>query len=117
VLLVYLIIPAFSHEINKFANSLPSIVDSLRHRLGKLTGNSPTKTGQQLQQFVNGYTRHPAKLLGPIASIGTSVAAALAAIIVVLLTAVYTAIHPQPLVDGAVRIVPPHRRAHAAHIL
>jgi predicted PurR-regulated permease PerM len=116
-LLVTAIIPVFTHEINKFVNSLPGIVDSLAHRLGKLTGNSPTKTGQQIQQFVNGYTHHPSRLLGPIASIGTSVAAALATIVVVLLTAVYTAIQPQPLVNGAVRIVPPQRRPQAMQIL
>jgi predicted PurR-regulated permease PerM len=116
-LLITAIIPVFSHEINRFVNSLPGIVDSLRHKLGQLTGTSPSKTGQQIQHFVNGYTHHPSRLLGPIASIGTSVAAALAAIVVVLLTAVYTAIQPEPLLNGIVRIVPPRRRPQARHIL
>lgn len=116
-LLVWAVIPGFTHEINDFVNSLPRIVDALRHRIGSITGNSPTKTGQQIQNFVNSYTHHPSKLLGPIASIGKSVATALAAIIVVLLTAVYTAIHPEPLLDGAVRVVSPEHRAHAAYIL
>jgi predicted PurR-regulated permease PerM len=116
-LLITAIIPVFSQEINKFVASLPSIVDSLRHKLGQLTGTSPGKTGLQIQQFVDGYTHHPSKFLGPIASIGTSVAAAVAAIIVVLLTAVYTAIKPEPLVDGLVRIVPPRRRSQARQIL
>lgn len=114
---VLLIIPVFSHEINRFVASLPGIVDSLRHQVGHLTGNSPSKVGHQIQQFVNGYTHHPSRLLGPIASIGTSVAAALAAIIVVLLTAVYTAIQPEPLVNGLIRTVPPRSRALAVHIL
>lgn len=116
-LLVWAVIPVFTHEINKFVNSLPRIVDALRHRIGAITGNSPTKTGQQIQNFVNGYTHHPSKLLGPIASIGTSVATAAAAIVVVLLTAVYTAIQPEPLVNGAVRVVSPEHRPHANHIL
>ncbi len=115
--LVTAIIPVFTHEINRFVNSLPGIVDSLRHKLGHLTGNSPSNTGRQIQQFVNGYTHHPSRLLGPIASIGTSVAAALAAIVVVLLTAVYTAIQPEPLVEGLLRTVPPRRRPQAKHIL
>ncbi|MGI8864208.1 MAG: AI-2E family transporter [Solirubrobacteraceae bacterium] len=116
-ILVTAIIPVFTHQINQFVNSLPSIVDSLRHRLGHLTGNSPSKAGQQIQQFVNGYTHHPSKLLGPIASIGASVAAAIAAIIVVILTAVYTAIQPEPLLSGVVRVVTPRRRHQAMHIL
>lgn len=74
--------PVFSHEINQFSGSLPSIVDTLRHRLGRLTGTSPSHIGQQAQQFVNGYTQHPTKLLGPLESVGASVAAGVAALIV-----------------------------------
>ena len=66
----FLIAPAFSHEINKFVNSLPGLVDQLRHRLAGLLGSSPTKVGKQIQDFVNSYTHHPSKLLGPAASIG-----------------------------------------------
>ena len=115
--IVALIVPIFTHEINQFIGSLPSIVDEIRHRLGRLTGGSPSKTGAQLQHFVNGYTQHPSKLLGPLASIGESVVAVLAAAIVVVLTALYTAIHPEPLVDGLVRVVSPSRRRQAEHIL
>lgn len=115
--LVALIVPIFSHEINQFANSLPSIVDALRHRLGRLTGTSPSRIGQQLQHFVNTYTQHPSKLLGPLASVGAGVVAGLATVIVVLLTALYTAIHPEPLVTGFVSLSPPSRRPHAEHIL
>jgi predicted PurR-regulated permease PerM len=114
---IALIVPIFTHEINQFIGSLPSIVDEIRHRLGRLTGGSPSKTGAQLQHFVNGYTQHPSKLLGPLASIGESVVAVLAAAIVVVLTALYTAIHPEPLVDGLVRVVSPSRRRQAEHIL
>jgi predicted PurR-regulated permease PerM len=115
--LVALILPAFSHEINKFAASLPSIVDDLRHRLAGLTGTSPSRVGNQIQHFVNGYTQHPTKLLGPAASIGASVAGGIAALVVVLLTALYSAIHPDPLVNGLVRVVPPQGRPKARLIL
>jgi predicted PurR-regulated permease PerM len=115
--LIALTVPVFSQQINQFANSLPDITDALRHRLGALTGTSPTKIGTQIQHFVNGYTQHPTKLLGPLESIGASVAAALAAIVVVLLTALYTAIHPDPLRSGLVRMVPPVRRFEAEQIL
>jgi predicted PurR-regulated permease PerM len=115
--LVVLIVPVFNHEINQFSNSLPTIVDQLRHRLGRLTGTSPTHVGQQIQHFVNTYTQHPSKLLGPLASVGASVVALVATIIVVLLTALYTAIHPEPLVSGVVRIAPPSKRPQAKKIL
>jgi predicted PurR-regulated permease PerM len=113
----FLIAPAFSHEIHRFANSLPGIVDRLRHRLAGLLGSSPTKVGRQLQHFVNSYTQHPAKLLGPAESIGASVAAAIAALIIVLITALYTAINPRPLISGFLRMVPPRGRPQAEVVL
>jgi predicted PurR-regulated permease PerM len=113
----FLIVPAFSHEINLFVNSLPSIVDELRHRVAGITGTSPSHVGKQIQHFVNNYTQHPTKLLGPAASIGASVVAALAAVIVVLLTALYTAINPSPLANGLIRVVPLRGRPRAEVIL
>jgi predicted PurR-regulated permease PerM len=114
---IALIVPVVTHEINQFVASLPTIVDDLRHRLAGLTGTSPSHVGKQIQHFVNGYTQHPTKLLGPAASIGASVVGGIAALVVVLLTALYTAIHPDPLVSGLVRIVPPQGRAKAETIL
>jgi predicted PurR-regulated permease PerM len=114
---IALIVPVVSHEVNQFVNSLPTIVNDIRHRLAGLTGTSPTRVGTQIQHFVNGYTQHPTKLLGPAASIGASVVGAIAALVVVLLTALYTAIHPGPLVSGLVRMVPPQGRPKAETIL
>ena len=111
------VVPAFNSEINRFAANLPHIVDSLRHRIGAITGTSADKVGRQLQSFVNGYTQHPSKLLGPLESIGASVATVLGAIIVGLLTALYIAIRPAPLVNGTIRVFPPPRRAQAARVL
>ncbi len=115
--LIALIVPIFNHEINQFASALPKTVDALRHRLGRLTGTSPTRTGQQIQHFVNTYTQHPTKLLGPLASVGASVVAGIATLIVVLLTALYTAINPEPLARGIVSLAPPAKRPEAEHIL
>jgi predicted PurR-regulated permease PerM len=115
--LITAIVPVFSHEINQFVNSLPHYTDELRHRLGQLTGSSPGKAGRQIQHFVNNYTQHPEKLLGPAEAIGASVATGLGAVIVVLLTALYTAIRPEPLVHGFLRLFPPARRPEAAAVL
>ncbi len=114
---VALIVPAFSTEIDRFTNSLPRIVNELRHRVAGITGTSPSRVGTQIQHFVNGYTQHPARLLGPAESIGASAAAALGALIVVLITALYTAINPSPLAKGLIRVVPPPGRPRAEVIL
>lgn len=115
--LVALVVPVFTREVNHFAASLPAISDSLTRRLGHLTGSSPAHITAQVQHFITSYTRNPSRLLGPAESIGASVAAAIAAIIVVLLTSLYTAIHPDPLLSGMVRVFPPQRRPHVLHIL
>jgi predicted PurR-regulated permease PerM len=115
--LIYSIVPVFSHEVNDFSQSLPTIVAQIGHRLGRLTGTSQSHLGQQIQHFINGYTQHPTKLLGPLESIGASLAGAVAAILVVLLTALYTAINPDPLLEGILRVVPPAKRGEAKHIL
>jgi predicted PurR-regulated permease PerM len=115
--LLALLVPVFSHEINQFVKELPSIVDAVRHRLGRLTGTSPTRIGTQMQHFVDTYTHHPAKLLGPLTSVGAGVVAGIATIVVILLTALYTAINPKPLVEGVVRIAPPSKRVLAERIL
>ena len=115
--LVALVVPVFSHEVTRFENSLPSIIDSLLHRLGRLTGTSPSHLGQQAQRFLHTYTQHPTKLLGPLTSVGSTVAAAVASVLVVLLTALYTSINPGPLFDGVVRMTPPKGRAVTRVIL
>ena len=115
--LIALIVPVFNHEINALTNSLPNLVDELRHRLGDITGTSPNHVGRQIQHFVDTYTQHPSRLLGPLATIGAGVVAAVATIIVILLTALYTAIHPEPLLTGVIRIAPPMKRPQAERIL
>ncbi|HKO27933.1 MAG TPA: AI-2E family transporter [Solirubrobacteraceae bacterium] len=115
--LVALIVPVFSREVTHFVDELPRIGDSLERRLGRLTGSSPAHITSQIQHFLNNYTHNPSRLLGPLASVGASVAAGVAAIIVILLTSLYTAIHPEPLVNGMIRLFPIPRRPHAQHVL
>jgi predicted PurR-regulated permease PerM len=115
--LIAALVPVFNHEINSFTDSLPRIVASLRHRIGALTGTSSAKAGAQIQHFVSGYTHHPMRLLGPLASIGESIAVALGALIVILLTALYAAIRPEPLLRGLITIVPPAGRRRAESIV
>jgi predicted PurR-regulated permease PerM len=114
---IALIVPAVTHEVNQFTASLPNIVDTLRRKIAGITGTSATHVGQQVQHFVNSYTQHPTKVLGPLASVGASIAAAVAAVVVVLLTALYTAIQPEPLLTGLTRMFPPARRGHVEEII
>jgi predicted PurR-regulated permease PerM len=115
--LIALIVPAFSNEINQFVNKLPSIVNDLSHRLAVATGTSPSHVGKQIQNFIDSYTHHPTKLLGPAEKIGATAAGVIVVLIVILLTALYTAISPEPLSSGLVRVVPPDKRPRAEVVL
>jgi predicted PurR-regulated permease PerM len=112
-----LIIPTFIDQANEFVDEVPTIVHDLEQTVGDITGNRPSEVGDSVQDFLQRYTDKPERLIGPITSIGLSVAAVLGALIVILITAYYMAVRPQPLVDGALRLVPPSRRRHARHVM
>jgi predicted PurR-regulated permease PerM len=107
-------IPPFITELQRFADELPALVDSLRAELGQAVGAEPGHAGRDLQRSLQGVLDDPQALLGPIAKIGLGIAGAAAAIVVVLMGAFYMAVNPRPLVDGALSLFPPERREWVA---
>lgn len=112
-----LIIPTFIDQVNAFVDDVPTIVDDLEQTIGDVTGDRPSEVGDDIESFLRLYTDKPERLIGPITSIGLNVAGVLAAIIVMLITAYYMAVRPKPLIDGALRLVPPSRREHALYVM
>jgi predicted PurR-regulated permease PerM len=112
-----LIIPTFIDQTNEFVDDVPGIVHDLEVEIGDITGNRPSEVGNDIQDFLRGYTDDPERLIGPITAIGFGVAGVLAALVVMLITAYYMAVRPQPLVEGALRLVPPARRRHARAVM
>ncbi len=112
-----LVIPVFIDQANAFVDDVPTIVHDLESTIGDITGNRPSEVGDTIQEFLQRYTDKPERLIGPITSIGFSVAGVFGALIVMLITAYFMAVRPQPLVDGLLRLVPPSRRRHARHVM
>ena len=112
-----LIIPTFIDQANAFVDDVPTIVHDLEQTVGDITGDRPSEVGDSIQEFLQRYTDNPERLIGPITSIGFSVAGVLGALIVILITAYYMAVRPDPLVNGALRLVPPARRRHARMVM
>jgi|SoiMetStandDraft_2_1073263.scaffolds.fasta_scaffold23831_2 predicted PurR-regulated permease PerM len=112
-----LIIPTFVDETNHFVDQVPGIVNDLEKTVGSVTGDRPSEVGSKVQRYLKRYTDNPQKLIGPITSIGVSVAGVVAALVLILITAYYIAVRPQPLVEGALRLVPPRRRVHARAVM
>jgi predicted PurR-regulated permease PerM len=115
--IVAVLIPPFVTEVNHFVDALPRIVEHVLAELRQATGAERGQFAHQAQDIARGYTDHPVRLLGPLASIGLGVVGVVAAGVVMLITAVYIAINPHTLVEGGLRLVPPGRRAAAAEML
>ena len=115
--LIVLLIPSFVDQVNTFVDQSPQIVATLERDLHDLTGIEPGDLGDRVQHALRGYLDHPDRLVGPVASIGLTVASALGALVLVLLTAVFIAIRPQPLLDGTLRLFPPDQRQRAAAVM
>ncbi len=114
---IALIIPPFIDQTNEFVDDVPGIVDDLRDQIHDWTGAKPGEIADRVQEFAENYTDDPARLIGPITSIGLSVAGVLGALILVLITAYYIAIKPEPLLEGIRRLVPPPHRDQADVIM
>jgi predicted PurR-regulated permease PerM len=109
-LLIAALIPPFVDQTNEFADDVPGIVHDLEHEIEDATGLRSGEVGDRIQDFVKRYTEDPQDLIGPITSIGLSIAGVLGALLVILITAFYMAARPEPLVDGLVRLAPPSQR-------
>jgi predicted PurR-regulated permease PerM len=116
-LIITLLIPPFIDQTNQFVDQVPDVVDSLENTYADWTGEDPGQVGDRVQEFAEKWTNDPAKLIGPITSIGLNIAGVLAALVLILITAYYMAIRPEPLVDGLVSLFPPPRRDHARFVL
>jgi predicted PurR-regulated permease PerM len=108
-----LVIPPFVDELELFVDEVPTFVDVLESTIGGLLGTS----GTEVQDFLQGYVDEPSKLVGPLTSIGFSVATLLGAIVLILITAYYMAVRPQPLLDGIISLFPPSRRPWVRHVM
>ena len=112
-----LIIPPFIDQTNQFVDDVPGIVEDLRDRIHDVTGANPREITDSVQGFAEGYTDDPERLIGPITSIGLSVAGILGALLLIMIIAYYMAVRPEPLLEGIRRLVPPPHRGRADNIL
>jgi predicted PurR-regulated permease PerM len=113
-LVMVLVIPPFVDELELFADEVPSLVDDLERDVGGVFGDAD---GSEVQQFIQGYVEDPAKLIGPVTSLGISVAGVLGAIALIVITAFYMAVRPEPLVRSIKSMFPPSRRDWAGDVL
>lgn len=115
--ILFFAIPAFVDQVNGFVNQLPTTVAHFEVSLNHTFGLKPGTVTAAVQKFVTRYTRRPTTLLGPLSSIGVSVATAAGAAVVVAISAIYMAVSPRPLAEGLIRLFGPAHYAQTRHTL
>jgi len=112
-----LVIPPAVDEADQFIDEIDETIAAAGEDLEHLTGEESEEIGQRVQDFLNGFTEDPERLLGPLASAGATVASIIAALVFILITAYFMAVKPTPLLNGIKSLVPPDRRPRAEHII
>jgi predicted PurR-regulated permease PerM len=107
------IMPTFVDQVNEFIDEVPEIAESLEEEVAEVTDSKPGEVGDELQEQLEGVVDDPGQLAGSVAAIGVGLVGFLAGAVLVLVTAYYIAVRPQPLVDGALSLLPPERREWA----
>lgn len=116
-LVLVFVAPAFVTQVEGFVAQLPATVTHLEHMANHAFGLKPGTTSQEVTRFVGRYTQHPVRLLGPLSTIGLTVATAVGALVVVLISSLYMAINPEPLLRGLLLLFAPEQRPHVLRTL
>ena len=78
--LLALIIPSFADQAQEFVDEVPAIVDDVEATVADITGSEPSEVGLEVQEFLQRYTDDPGEFIGPLASLGLSVAGVVGAL-------------------------------------
>lgn len=114
--IVAAILPTFIDQANEFIDDVPGIVNDLEREVGNVTGDEPEEVSDRIQDYLNGIGDDPERLIGPVTDTVLGLAGALAFTVLGLITAYYIAVRPKPLIDGALALFPPERRAWALEV-
>lgn len=115
--ILYFAIPAFVDQVNAYVTALPDTVAHFERSLNHTFGLRPGTVTASVTRFTHKYVKHPSTLLGPVSSVGVSLATAVGDAVIVLISAIYMAISPQPLANGIVRLFGPDHHEQAVNTL
>jgi predicted PurR-regulated permease PerM len=114
--IVAFLVPTISSQITDLVNATPQIVHQVEVKVAHIIGTRPGHVADRVQHYLTTFVHQPSQLLGPIATIGLSVATVLGGIVIGLMTAYYIAARPEPLLDGVLGVFG-RRRDRALHVM
>jgi predicted PurR-regulated permease PerM len=95
-----LLLPPLIDQARTLINAAPHLISLAEVKLSSVTGDRPGHVAAQLQRELTTFVHNPSQLLGPITTIGASVASLAGGVVIGLITAYYIAAQPEPLTAG-----------------
>jgi predicted PurR-regulated permease PerM len=112
-----LLLPPLIDQARTLINDAPHLLSAAEVKLSSVTGDRPGRVATQLQHDLTTFVRDPSQLLGPITTIGASVASIVGGVVIGVITAYYIAAQPGPLTSGLLSLFSVEARPQAAQAL
>lgn len=108
-----LLLPPLIDQAGRLITDAPHLLRLAEVKLSSVTGDRPGHVAAQLQRDVTTFVHNPSQLLGPITTIGASVASLIGGVVIGLITAYYVAAQPEPLTHGLLSLFSADARPEA----
>jgi predicted PurR-regulated permease PerM len=108
-----LLLPPLIEQAKSLINAAPHLLGLAEVKLSAVTGDRPGHVAAQLQEDLTTFVRDPSGLLGPITTIGVSVASIVGGVVIGIITAYYIAAQSEPLTEGILSLFSPGTRPEA----
>jgi predicted PurR-regulated permease PerM len=108
-----LLLPPLIDQARTLITDAPHLLALAEVKLSSVTGDRPGHVAAQLQRDLTTFVHNPSRLLGPITTVGASVASLIGGVVIGLITAYYMAAQPEPLTSGLLSLFSPSVRPEA----
>jgi predicted PurR-regulated permease PerM len=108
-----LLLPPLIDQAGTLITDAPALLRTAEVKLSSVTGARPGHVAAQLQRDLTTFVHDPSHLLGPITTIGASVAGLIGGVVIGLITAYYIAAQPEPLTNGLLSLFSAEARPEA----
>ena len=112
-----LLLPPLIDQGRTLVTDAPHLIRAAEIKVSSVTGDRPGHVAAQLQHNLTTFVRDPSQLLGPITTIGASVATIVGGVVIGVITAYYIAAQPEPLTRGLLSLFSTDARPRAAATL
>jgi predicted PurR-regulated permease PerM len=108
-----LLLPPLVDQGRTLITDAPQLIRAAEVKLSSVTGDRPGHLAAQVQHEITTLVHDPSQLLGPITTIGASLATIIGGLVIGIITAYYIAAQPDPLRNGLLSLFSAETRPQA----